>query len=58
MIGSVPTARDDAAYFAAWMQLVLSEAEARHDFNTVREREATLEYLRQALEHYRGLARR
>ena len=54
--GGVPTAREDAAYFANWMQRVLSEAEARNDYNTVREREATLAYLRRALEHYRGLA--
>ena len=54
--GGVPAAREDAAYFAAWMERVLSEAEARDDYNTVREREATLAYLRRVLEHYRGLA--
>ena len=55
--GSAPAAREDAAYFAAWMERVLSAAEARDDYNTAREREATLAYLRRALDYYRGLAK-
>ena len=54
--GGVPTAREDAAYFAAWMERVLTAAEARGDFNDARERVATLAYLRGALERYRALA--
>jgi TolB protein len=54
--GGAPPAREDAAYFAAWMQRVLSAAEARDDYNSAREREATLSYLRQALEYYRAEA--
>ncbi len=53
--GGVPTAREDAAYFAAWTERVLSAAEARDDYNTAREREATLAYLRRALERFRAL---
>jgi hypothetical protein len=52
-----PPAPQDAAYFAAWMERVLSEAQARQDFNTARERDATIEYLQRALDHYRALSR-
>ena len=55
--GGLRPSRDDAAYFAAWMQRVLSDAEGRDDYNTIGEREATLAYLRRALERYRGLTR-
>lgn len=54
--GGLPASREDAAYFAAWTQRVLREAEARDDYNTVGEREATLAYLRRALGYYRDLA--
>jgi TolB protein len=54
--GGVPADREDAAYFAAWMERVLGEAAARDDYNTAREREATLAYLRGALDHYCALA--
>ncbi len=52
-----PPAPQDAAYFAAWMERLLSEAQARQDFNTARERDATIEYLQRALDHYRALSR-
>jgi hypothetical protein len=55
--GGVPPATPDAAYFAAWMERVLAEAESREDYNSPREREETLAYLRRALDQYRGLAR-
>ncbi len=55
--GGAPPADGDAAYFAAWMERVLSAAEARDDYNSEREREATIKYLRDALEHYRTRAR-
>lgn len=51
-----PPAAEDAAYFAAWMERVLSEAQARDDYNTQREREATLGYLQRALDYYRSRA--
>jgi TolB protein len=54
--GGAPAARDDAAYFAAWMERVLRDAEARTDYNNARERDATLAYLQRALDHYRRLA--
>jgi len=54
--GGAPPAREDAAYFAAWMERVLSAAQARGDYNSAREREATLGYLRHALEYYRSRA--
>jgi len=55
--GRLRPSREDAAYFAAWVQRVLADAEARDDYNTMAEREATLAYLRRALEGYRGLMR-
>jgi hypothetical protein len=54
--GGAPPAPKDAAYFVAWMERVLAAAEARGDYNTPREREETMAYLKRALDHYRGLA--
>lgn len=53
--GGAPAAPQDAAYFASWMERVLGEAESRKDYRNSREREATLEYLRRARDHYRSL---
>ena len=49
------TAKGDAAYFADWLARVIQEAEARDDYNDARERQATLDYLRQAREAYLAL---
>jgi len=46
--GRPQKAAADAAYFTAWLDRVIADASARDDFNTVREREATLQYLREA----------
>lgn len=54
--GGAPPAAEDAAYFAAWMERVLSAAQQRDDYNNQRERQATIVYLRDALEHYRARA--
>ena len=54
--GGAPAASGDAAYFAAWLDRVLGEAQRRQDYNTAREREATLDYLRQARDRYLSLA--
>ncbi|MEO5971957.1 MAG: CehA/McbA family metallohydrolase [Sphingomicrobium sp.] len=56
--GRPASARQDAAYFAAWMDRVLGEAVSRTDYNNPRERQATLDYLRQARDRYRRLAGR
>jgi TolB protein len=53
--GGAPSASADAAYFAAWMDRVIGEAEARNDYRNARERQATLDYLRKARDHYRTL---
>jgi TolB protein len=47
----------DAAYFTAWMERVVAEAKARDDYNDAREKRATIDYLQQALDEYRRLAR-
>jgi hypothetical protein len=56
--GGAPPAPEDAAYFAAWMERVIGEAESRNDYRTAGERQATLDYLRKARDHYRRLAAR
>ena len=50
--GGAPAAPQDAAYFAAWMERILGEAESRNDYNNPRERQATLDYLREARDQY------
>ena len=52
--GGPPTASQDAAYFAAWLDRVISEAQGRTDYRNPREREATLDYLRKARDLYRA----
>ena len=52
MPGRAPSAKQDAAYFAAWMERVVGEAESRSDYRTARERQVTLDYLREARDHY------
>lgn len=54
--GGPATAKEDAAYFAAWMERVLDAADKRGDYNNARERDETLDYLRKARDHYRRLA--
>jgi hypothetical protein len=54
--GKPPEARDDAAYFVAWLDRVLAEAAARDDYNDEREKRATLEYLKRARDGFVALA--
>jgi hypothetical protein len=46
--GGAPPARDDAAYFVAWLDRVIAAADARDDYNTALEKRDTLDYLRGA----------
>jgi hypothetical protein len=46
--GRPASAADDASYFAAWLDRVIADADARTDFRNDRERDATLSYLRDA----------
>jgi hypothetical protein len=46
-----------AAYFAAWLDRVIADAQSRTDYRNERERQATLDYLRKAREHFSILAR-
>jgi hypothetical protein len=57
MPGGPPPAREDAAYFAAWLTTTIAAASARDDYNTQRERDETLGYLRKALDYYRARMR-
>ena len=38
----------DPGYFVAWLERTIADVAARDDFNTAREKEATLAYLRSA----------
>ncbi len=51
-----PSARDDAAWFAAWLTRVIEAASARDDYNTAAEKRATLGYLDRARDAYLALA--
>ncbi|GAP67499.1 periplasmic component of the Tol biopolymertransport system [Mizugakiibacter sediminis] len=51
-----PDAREDAAWFAAWLTRTLEAAAARDDYDTADERRITLDYLRRARDAYRALA--
>ena len=47
----------DAAYFVAWLDRVIADADKRADYRDAREREATLSYLRMAHDRFQALAR-
>lgn len=50
-----PGARADATWFAAWLGRVIDAAAASDDYNTPKERQATLDYLNGAREAYLDL---
>ena len=50
---SVPS---DADYFAAWLDRVVADAGSRADYRNDRERNATLDYLRNARDRFRSMA--
>ena len=53
MPGGLPPDPVDAAYFVAWLDRVIGDAESRNDYRTAAERKATIDYLRKARDHYR-----
>lgn len=55
--GGVPSAAADAAYFSAWLDRVIADAESRTDFRNARERDETLGYLRNARDRFAALAK-
>lgn len=54
--GRPSSAPTDAAYFAAWLDRVIGDAEGRTDYRNARERAQTLDYLRAAGDRYRQMA--
>jgi hypothetical protein len=54
--GGLPPDPADAAYFAAWLDRTIADAETRTDFRTAGEKESVLRYLREARDHFRLLA--
>jgi hypothetical protein len=46
--GGMPSDPEDAAYFVRWLDRVIADAGRRSDYRNLREREATLDYLRRA----------
>jgi Tol biopolymer transport system component len=55
--GGLPPDPSDAAYFAAWLDRVIADAQGRADYRDEGERQATLDYLLKAREHFRAHAR-
>ncbi|MEO7259099.1 MAG: CehA/McbA family metallohydrolase, partial [Luteimonas sp.] len=53
-----PDASGDAAYFVAWLNRVLTMADARDDYNDANERRIVHDYLQQARDAYQALADR
>jgi hypothetical protein len=51
-----PPAPETARYFMRWIDRVIEAASARTDYNTPRERELTLQYLRQGRAVYESKA--
>lgn len=49
-----PAAAEDARYFVRWIDRAIEAASARTDYNTEREREQTLQYLRDARAIFKG----
>ena len=54
--GTLPPAPDTARYFMRWIDRVIEAASARKDYNTARERELTLQYLREGRAVYEARA--
>lgn len=54
--GAAPDAREDAAYFIAWIDRIIEAASARDDWNDVAEKDTTLAYLREAQTKFRQKA--
>jgi TolB protein len=53
--GSAPKPTEDASYFIAWIDRLISDASANRDWNTAAERSSVLELLEQARVVYVGL---
>jgi len=56
LTGPTPDARGDAGYFVAWLGRVIEAANARDDYNSASEKEATLAYLREAQAKFQAMA--
>jgi TolB protein len=55
--GGLPPAPADAAYFVSWLDRTIADAGSRTDWRTQGERDAVLNYLREARERYLKLSR-
>nr|WP_277622635.1 CehA/McbA family metallohydrolase [Sphingomonas telluris] len=53
--GEHPRNSADAGYFVAWLDRVIANASGRTDFRTARERDTTIEYLRNAREQFASM---
>lgn len=54
--GGPSSKQSDAAYFAAWLDRVIADASSRTDYRNDRERNATLDYLRNARDRFRSMS--
>jgi hypothetical protein len=55
--GGLPPDPEDATYFMAWLDRVITDVSGRKDFRTTGERDATLDYLRKAKNQFDRLTR-
>jgi hypothetical protein len=54
--GRPPRDSAAAAYFVAWLNHTIADAEARTDYRNAQERDEILAYLRKARDRFRGMA--
>ena len=53
--GGLPASPADASFFTAWLDRTIADASARTDYRTAAERDAVLNYLREARAHFARL---
>jgi len=55
--GGMPADPEDAAYFVAWLDRTIADAQARTDYRNATERDSIIAYLRKARDHFASLAK-
>jgi hypothetical protein len=55
--GGMPADPEDAAYFVAWLDRTIADAQARGDYRNAGERNSIIAYLRKARDHFASMAK-
>jgi hypothetical protein len=55
--GGMPADPEDAAYFVAWLDRTIADAQARTDYRNAAERDSVIAYLRKARDHFASQAK-